>query len=264
MPLLDGVKNYHLRGKSRDGKIRQNPPFDRRIRSITNFGGTNGGEIQKGMIRTEDWKFALNFLYNPSTVDVSHSMDEYSSTTPMPYFARDKNNIGNPVVPLASSVGFSLLFDRTYELWDASLRTTPAGQKGVYVDVKALYDMLGMTAKDESGNNLGDAIVSPMIYTPVHVLFGGAANSLKYYGVIQSASITYTHWNSDMIPSRCAVTIGMNLLPTMLFDSAFKYGDPEYGTGSDTNTDQQAVANHGFKGARGGASSRPLGRPGIN
>jgi hypothetical protein len=118
-------------------------------------------------------------------------------------------------------VGFSLLFDRTYETWDRKYNGHRAGELGVYDDVLALYHIVGITApatwrlrevtsgRSKKGH-MATMVVSAMVYTPVWVYFGGP---LKYYGVISSLGITYSHWTQNMIPSRCGVDISMSLLP---------------------------------------------------
>ena len=49
-----------------------------------------------------------------------------------------------------------------------------------------------------------------MQYVQVIVMFG---KDMTYHGVINNATVTYTHFTQRMIPNRCSVQIGMQLFP---------------------------------------------------
>ena len=48
------------------------------------------------------------------------------------------------------------------------------------------------------------------MFRPVWAIFGPL---LKYYGNINSVTVEYTHFTQAMVPNRCAVQIGMQLIP---------------------------------------------------
>ncbi|MCM3921723.1 hypothetical protein ND748_08605 [Frankia sp. AiPs1] len=163
----------------------------------------------------------LNFLYNPSIVTASHSVD-LNADGVLPSYARNKDDIGSYITPLNATVSFDLLFDRTYELWDSAKSKQEEYQTGVLADIGTFYKMVGMydqyaTTVQGSGKT-GDAVMKssgslgPMIPTNAVVLFGAWSNSLSYYGMIQSGNVQFTHWTGAMIPQRATLSIGMQLI----------------------------------------------------
>lgn len=203
-----------------------NPAFDKRIYNVMGLQKSiKGSGLTRGRILQVDadgshTRYGCNFLYNPSAIQASHSID--TSVVPV----SDPNDLSKLIVPLQQSVNFSLLFDRTYETWDSKYNAETVGQYGVHADVLALYNIVGITISlaalgEASGDDGAQGLttrgtkvnvtpVSPMVYTPVRVFFGGP---LKYYGVITSLGITYSHWTQNMIPSRCSADITLSLLP---------------------------------------------------
>lgn len=217
-------------------KIVDNGPFDPRITSIPTvvYAGDYSEDLTRGWIIQDKAvggvRYRCNFLYNPSTVSVSHSVNtnviaDENAINPYDVTAQDF------LLPLQQSVSFSLLFDRTYELWDPSKLSGAAKDNvptmGVSWDVQSLYKITGIaspidvdTAKSsDSGavqssaftkGDFKDGATGPMLYVPVYAVFG---YKLEYYGVIQELDVQYTHWTSQMIPMRCQVGITMQLLP---------------------------------------------------
>jgi hypothetical protein len=201
-----------------------NPTFDKRIRTINDFTGATGAAFLRGFMVTalpiNGYYYVLNFLYNPTTVSASHSLDNALIT------GQGKNPLDTttPNVPLAQEVSFSLLFDRTYELWDATYANSEVGQRGVMMDVLALYRMVQITAPPsvDADGTVHSGVVSPsnspaffrprgpMLQTPLRCNIG---DPLSYYGYIDTINITYTHWSHAMIPMRCQVDIDFTLLP---------------------------------------------------
>ena len=206
--------------------IISNPPFDKRIYNVHGLvaskkgSGLTRGRIRQAQQQKNGNRYGCNFLYNPSAVQAQHAID--TSIVPQ----TDPNDVSTLVVPLQQSVSFSLLFDRTYETWDRAYNNKPAGRQGVYADVLALYNIVGITAPidlsaiteagaegavgERQAGKMETMTASPMVYTPVWVYFGGP---LKYYGVITSLGVTYSHWTQNMIPSRCGVDVSVTLLP---------------------------------------------------
>ncbi|MDX3260700.1 hypothetical protein PV336_15885 [Streptomyces sp. MI02-2A] len=218
-------------------KIIDNGPFDPRITSIpfvTAAPGYKGDNLTRGWIIQEKAvngaRYRCNFLYNPSVVSVSHSVNanviaDDNAINPYDVTAQDL------LLPLQQTVSFSLLFDRTYELWDPSKLHGAAKDNvpflGVAWDVLSLYKITGVASpidvdaakSSDSGavqsssftkGNFKSGATGPMLYVPVYVVFG---YTLDYYGVIQEMDVQYTHWTQQMIPSRCQVDISMQLLP---------------------------------------------------
>ncbi len=219
-------------------KIIDNGPFDPRITSIpfvTSAPGYNGDNLTRGWIIQDKpvngVRYRSNFLYNPSVVSISHSVNpnviaNQDALNPYDVTAKDP-----PLMPLQQTLSFSLLFDRTYELWDPSKLSGNAKENvpfmGVAWDVLSLYKITGIASpidvkaaqSSDSGavqtsaftkGNFDNGASGPMLYVPVFVVFG---YTLDYYGVIQELDVQYTHWTQRMIPSRCQVDITMQLLP---------------------------------------------------
>lgn len=207
-----------------------NPPL------ASGFGYNSGGNLQRGRLITDlspltngvkekhSVIYQVNFLYNPSTINESRGLD--LNNTPLPSQYRVQGDPGAFKVPLQATLGFSLLFDRTFELWDRSYANTDAGKYGVRVDVEAFYNMLGINSASTStastgagtGGSQASANVTvqagPMSVQPVHLFFGATNQwALSYYGFITNFAVTWTHFTSAMIPQRCAVDIQFNLLP---------------------------------------------------
>jgi hypothetical protein len=191
----------------------RNPPFDKRITSLAPAGGRQftlqRGKLvskQVGGTNVTGAAWTLHFLYNPSTIEATHSVD-------MDLLAeaeRNQYDVSSYAGDSLSQVSWSLLFDRTYETWDRSYRDKPAGKYGVYADVRALYGLLGMV-KQTRINGI-DLLISPMTVVPAQVYFGGAG-SLSYYGRIESATVQYTHWTTKMIPNRAVIGLAMKIFP---------------------------------------------------
>lgn len=243
--------------------IVDNGPFDPRITSIPflqnagGYQGSAGGKtLTRGFIIMENAvnnvKYRCNFLYNPSVVNLTHMLDssvlaDANSQVP------DDVTSGHYLMPLSQSVTFSLLFDRTYELWDPSNLYGDAAQAvplyGVAYDVLSLYKITGIaapmvvpadgTAADQtsalsafSKGMFSGGPAGPMINTQVYAVLGP---SLSYYGYINELDIQYTHWTQAMIPMRCEVDVTMTLLPTPTSGNRYapvtgpraaNYGDP--------------------------------------
>lgn len=211
-------------GPGGSGRIAYQQPFDMRMVKRVPLSGTTNGTLHHGRMymasagRSRAY-YGLNFLFNPSEIQIVHTLDAQ-----LPPDAASLADAGRPIGG-SGEFAFSLLFDRTYELWDR--QTTAAGKFGCYVDVRQLYLMLGIidpesqfteSAKDKgipyALNNI-TAPNGPMYAQPMWVYFGSnfgstyANNyrSLKYYGVITSLNVTYTSFTQFMTPRRCVVNV---------------------------------------------------------
>lgn len=226
---LQGQPGYHLI---------QNPPFHPNILNLNGrqMSATNlrpDYELYRGMLQTRvtqnvsaqgNNQYRVNFLYNPSTISESRSADFNSEV--LPISARTPGDPGQFATGLNTTIGFSLLFDRTFELWDASYVGTDAGKYGVYADINAFYNLLGInqvsiqspvslsSGSFASTQKYALVVQGPMSQIAVDLYFGAKSEgALKYYGFVSSFDITYTHFTQKMVPQRCAVNVSFTMLP---------------------------------------------------
>ena len=219
--------------------VSENPPFHPNILNIpfTQFVGASvaidSSKLYRGSIVTRvdqrstyvgQTQFRINFLYNPSTIMENRSLDINNQVLP--------NIQRNPLDPtqfatgLNTTIGFSLLFDRTYELWDSSYTNTQAGTYGVAVDTNAFYNLVGINQLNTNSpvtttpngfnavNTYAQIVQGPMVIVPADLYFGyNSTGALKYYGYISAFNITYTHFNQRMVPQRCGIQVSFTLLP---------------------------------------------------
>lgn len=207
-------------------RVIENPKFDPRILAIPfkqvsqGFGGTKDSTLYRGAIVSKDnldgVQYKVNFLYNPSTISESRSLDLENQI--LPPHQRVPGDTGNYVTGLSTTIGFSLLFDRTYELWDSKYQGTDVGTWGVQVDTNAFYNLTGINRQEvvpgvRGGRSQNMIVQGPMAATPVTLYFGyGSPGSLQYFGYINSLAVTYTHFSQQMVPTRCAIGVGFTLL----------------------------------------------------
>ena len=247
---ISGQLFPELKGKP-GNRVFQNPPFHP---NILNVGGANKainpagfdnynptadkknknfhrGIITGGAGTVDGWKdhnsYIVNFLYNPSTVQESRSLDVNSGV--LPGWARNPDDPGQYNTALNATVSFSLLFDRTFEMWDAGYRDTIAGVFGVRADVEAFYNLMGVNfpvsqskaalvgRTDLPGlpNGVADVVVQgPMMMVPANLSFGvDSPGTLNYFGYISAFDVTYTHFTQKMVPVRCAINVTFTVMP---------------------------------------------------
>lgn len=223
------------------------PKFDKRIRStyVPGAPGDGGATIQRGYMVWENilpgysHRAVFRYLYNPTTVEASYSVPDSGVTASLVFpNANDQSDLRIPINQYAS---WSILFDRTYELWgsyksDGQPRYAnyAAGNNpqvvGCWADIIQLQEFTGMNVnystsaansaaaqsgiaagKPGSSNSLaGHQGILQMV--PAWAFFGGQ-NNLHYYGYISEWDVTYTHWTQYMVPMRCAVDITFTMLP---------------------------------------------------
>jgi hypothetical protein len=197
-------------------------------------------------------QYTLNFLYNPSSIDVSYSLD--SNAQVIPPYLRSTADTGVALTATGGALSFSLLFDRTYEVNDSSKVGTYAHDIGVGVDAHVLYGLCGITMPLQQTVDLNssskssvaptsgqttsvnqaikltpNAIAGTMQMLPVWVTFAqipwsqyGTANGgrmtmpdislQRYFGYITSIQVSFTHFNQRMVPFRCGMQITVALL----------------------------------------------------
>lgn len=214
-----------------------NPPFDPRILAV---GGANravnpslsqdfnsqGKSLHRGMLvtgagvnknDTTNVQYRVNFLYNPSTISESRTLDLNNQA--LPQIARKQDDPGQYATGMNAAVSFSLLFDRTYELHDSQYQGTIQGIYGVRSDVEAFFNLCGINQPTPQttllgGTNNSYIIQGPMKINDAMLYFGtNSRGALSYYGYINELDITYTHFSAKMVPSRCAVDVTFVLLP---------------------------------------------------
>lgn len=237
-----------LKGKP-GNLVFQNPDFHP---NVLNVGGSNAatnpsrdddftvgvsksfrrGLIVAGSGVNQSWAgnttFRINFLYNPSTITESRSIDLYSGI--LPSWARNPNDPGHYNTPLQTQIEFSLLFDRTYELWDKNYSQTLAGIFGVRVDVESFYNLCGINTVETTTSSYNAIVPTPLQSTgpvslvtqgpmqmvPSRIYFGmDSTGALSYYGYISTFNVTWTHFTSYMVPQRAAIDVGFTVLPDL-------------------------------------------------
>lgn len=201
----------------------ENPKFDPRILNLPmrqvsqGYGGTKDSTLYRGAMVGRgtgrgDVKYKVNFLYNPSTITESRSIDLNNQV--LPDYQRVPGDTGDYQTTLNTTISFALLFDRTYEMWDSKYQSTDVGTFGCSVDTNAFYNLTGINQKQlvpgvRGGSSSNMVVQGPMAAVPVDLYFGfGSPGGLHYFGIISSLGITYTHFSQQMVPVRCAIDIG--------------------------------------------------------
>lgn len=210
-PGLFGRGNNPLNQSGGGSVIKElNPRPDPRL---INTGGANPAmrfrPLKRGRVIRVDNGYQVNFMFNPSVLDVGFSYDAS--------LANQAGTAQGTNAPTATYAGegqihLDLLFDRTYELWDGPLNSL-AGTFGVHADVLAFYAFLDMIPADFTTQSSWESLYpSSQIGQKNAYLYIG--NNLKYYGYISALSVQYVHWSFDMIPTRAAVGVDFNVILT--------------------------------------------------
>ena len=181
----------------------------------------------------------VNFLYNPSEVDIAYDLNASDITSALMY--QNWQDQASVTVPMQQTVSWSLLYDRTYETWGGPVASpnnqlgmslTPAKGTGdiftdptvagVNVDILAMKQFTGMLAQANSSSasaatggiqafsQFKDQGVMMVVYSWVYF---GAPSGLRYYGYVADWSVQVTHWTQYMVPMRCVINIDFTLLP---------------------------------------------------
>lgn len=170
----------------------------------------------------------VHFLYNPSVVEADYPISD--STVGAVLQFPIPGDTAQLKVPLYQTVTWSLLFDRTYELWGSADKPSKSPGKndndpsvvGVLADIVQMqqftgmlvnYSSLGQVQTNPGGSSANFAGHQGIIQiVPAYVYFGDK-NGLSYYGYISEWDVQITHWTQNMIPMRCVVDITMTMLP---------------------------------------------------
>lgn len=220
------------------------PNFDSRILSLPSPLGSNYGSLRRGVMVWESPipgytnSASMRFLYNPSTVTADYYMAPDSSVSASLLFPTAFNST-QLRVPLNQSVTWSLLFDRTYELWGSyndngspKYANSPEGNDprvvGVLADIIQMQQFTGMLISySASSSSTGVSSPSNTSYQslggyqgilqliPSWVFFGAFPSfaSLWYYGYVSEWDVTVTHWTQFMVPMRCVINITFTMMP---------------------------------------------------
>lgn len=201
-----------LQGKFNGGNIQEyiNPPADSRLNSILH---KTGSPLRQGIIQQTDdmvtgpqkYPYACRFMFNPTTLDVGYATDESvfdpSKLTP-------DQAAAVALVPGKTSLSFSLLFDRTYEVAYGPSGSVPRDLRniGVYADIAALENVVGARYNFATK---ADAVIQPMGIRPCYFVFGGGAGNvgLTFIGAIVQMQVTYSSFSERMVPVRAGVQL---------------------------------------------------------
>lgn len=230
--------------------IYSQPAFDPRIRTLSRPFSTGTTPIQRGYMVWDPavpWVAPYGsgsasgqsftsapkvlFLYNPSTIEASYTI---SSTSYMSALLYPVTTLSvTPRVQLQQQVGFTIMFDRTYEMNSAG-QSALMKQYGVELDVLAMKQFTGMFASLDStadgstnpttGSTGGQGSTADPINNPSGIMQGvmqvaysyvefAPGTGLQYYGYVDEWDVSYTHFNQNMIPMRCVIDVSFTLMP---------------------------------------------------
>lgn len=212
-PTGNGGKGAGKGGKKKRGGNKNynshvaplNPPFDPRMRQIGNP-LHNSKAMKRGWVQTDEDNLRVNFLFNPSQLDLNHGVNVDAVRNED--FKPDQDVMSVDYTSMGSSLSIKLLYDRTYELLGPD-NANFASNYGVWADVAAWYVLLGMLPEMPTSwdNSL---ITSPPTIRTAYLFLG---LRMVYYGYLTGINVTYSHWNQKMIPVRCSVDLAMELMP---------------------------------------------------
>jgi hypothetical protein len=181
-----------------------NPPFDPRMRQI-GAPYHRARDMKRGWVQTDEDNLRVNFLFNPSQLDLGHQVNVDAVRNPD--FAPSSDVMSPDYVSMGSTLNVKLLYDRTYELLGSDGGF--AHRFGVWADVAAWYVLLGMLP--EMPADWRESIITDPPTIKSAYLFLGPR--MVFYGYLTGINVTYSHWNQQMIPLRCSVDLSMELLP---------------------------------------------------
>lgn len=216
------------------------PKFDSRIYSLAfpNQDTTPGHskQLRRGYmiwdkaITGYNSRAVVHFLYNPSTVQATYSMSDPNAAASL-MFPNAHDNL-DLRIPLNQTATWSLLFDRTYELWGAYNSSGNPNQGlgvhqnnpsvlGVLSDIYQMQQFTGMDVQFQQTNGAGIQGAPTGSFTrhqgilqliPSFAYFGGK-QALSFYGYISEWDFQVTHWTQFMVPMRCVINVSFTMLP---------------------------------------------------
>jgi hypothetical protein len=213
------------------------PPFDSRISTLAyplENAGNGQGSLTRGYMVWEQTipgfstLARVDFLYNPSTVEAEFYMGTYGANIQFP----NAGDTADLRIMLNETASWSLLYDRTYELWG---QYEPSGNPkqssgadnnnpavvGVLADIYQMQQFTGMTTSYTTNGKITHKLKTNSLQgrqgilqlIPSYVYFGASKQSLGYYGYITEWDYQITHWTQYMVPMRAVVDITWNMLP---------------------------------------------------
>lgn len=217
------------------------PAFDKRLKSLAFplTGGGTGEYLQTGALVWDkplpgySQRAAVKYLYNPSTVSADYNIADATAQASLNF--PNAGDTATLAIPLSQTAQWSLMFDRTFEVWQsyessgipvAGNNSMSAGALGVQIDVLAFMQFTGMLTTYSYGtagtppatlntNLAASANGGIMQLVPSWAFFGNTnvANGLMYYGYINEWSVQYTHFTQYNIPMRCVISVNWTMLP---------------------------------------------------
>lgn len=222
-----------------------NPKVDPRLNSIL---AKRNSPLQLGIIQQTDdilqpgsgspqkYPYACRFMFNPNVINVSYSVAE--GVTPPSQLTADQL-AATAIYPGQTAIGFSLLFDRTYEVAYGPSQYNPRDltKIGVYRDIAALEAVVGARysvggtpasggstdlevekgAAANAAPGTSASLTGNMLMIPVYLIFGGGRigggnAGMSFVGMISSMNVSYTLFSQNMVPMRAVVDISVQQL----------------------------------------------------
>lgn len=260
------------------------PQFDQRIRTFQlPYGMGNYGQLDRGYMVWDQPPSGysakqlaqVNFLYNPTTLGTSYSMMDNAASTALQW--RNASDDASFKVPYNQSTSFSLLYDRTYELWGAYNKNgAPQGNNindptvsGVGVDVLAMKQFTGMLSVNPNGTGNGVPTSNITLQGPELVcyawVFMGPPSGVNYYGYVTDWNVEYTHFTQYMVPMRCVINVDFQLLPPPKKGVNPRYGNDWWsliGIGGSGTTPNTTTPNGNAPNPGGTLTQSPSGKGG--
>jgi hypothetical protein len=168
----------------------------------------------------------VRYLYNPSTVSADYNIADASAQAALNF--PNPGDSANLAIPLSQTAQWSLMFDRTFELWQSYESTglpiggndsSSGGTLGVQADVNAFMQFTGMLTNYSGGTqNVTGSITKDkgiMQLVPSWAFFGNnnVSNGLIFYGYINEWSVQYTHFTQYNVPMRAVISVNWTMLP---------------------------------------------------
>ena len=221
------------------------PQFDKRLTTkVFPLTGDGGGEyLQTGYMIWDKplpgygSRATIQYLYNPSTVSSDYNIADASAQAALNF--PNAGDTAMLAIPLSQTAQWTLMFDRTFEVWNSynsdglpsgTASAVDAGTLGCQADVLAFMQFTGMLTNYSYGTNgSGGTITAPttaaqnmsanagiMQLVPAWAFFSNnnVSNGLMYYGYINEWSVQYTHFTQFNVPMRCVISVNWTMLPT--------------------------------------------------
>lgn len=203
-------------------------------------------------------------LFNPAEIDGTYGFD--SSPDAMLPISQISSQVGNGGGVLTQQVSFNLLFDRTYEVWNGP-QHLPASANygfgqgevvapknggpyrfGVLWDVWALERLCGIFRQADGippqgpptvqllhiitgGVNIANSMIGNGPSSWTHIDISPTPSSVDFWGWMTSFNVQYTRFDTNMVPTRCAVSLGFQLTYAQPSSTTNPTGAAPSGTG---------------------------------